>query len=204
VFIDDDGSGYIIFSSPNHNHSVSIELLSPDLLSSTKKLVATLPDIMVESPSLFRRNGIYYATYGSCCCACRAGSGQVVNWATSPYGPWTRQYPNPDINCVSSEAQVCGEYHGHADELVWHAQWWGPSFIPLANGETAVLFMGRRWLSGPNNPAACPRMCTQGRECDAPQYFLRSDYDVWLPLQFSPDGHVLRMQKLQEFVLQLP
>ena len=22
--------------------------------------------------------------------------------------------------------------------LVWNAQWWGPSFIPLANGETQV------------------------------------------------------------------
>ena len=204
MFIDDDGRGYIIFSSPQHNHSVSIELLSPDYLSSSKQLVATLPDVMVESPSLFRRNGIYYATYGSCCCACRAGSGQAVNWALSPSGPWKRQYPYPDINCLSTSAQICGEYHGHADELVWPAQWWGPSFIPLLNGDTAVLFMGRRWLSGPNNPSGCPRMCTDGQECDAEDYFLRSDYDVWLPLQFSADGHVLPMKALKEFVLMLP
>jgi hypothetical protein len=64
----------------------------------------------VESPSLFRPNGIYYATYGSCCCACRAGSGQVVNWALSPAGPWKRQMPHPDINCVDATAQICGEY----------------------------------------------------------------------------------------------
>jgi hypothetical protein len=189
---------------------VSIELLSPDFLSSTKQLVAVLPDIMVESPSLFRRNGIYYATYGSCCCACRAGSGLVVNWAASPSGPWTRQFPYPDINCLSATAQICGEYHGHADELVWNAQWWGPSFVPVANtdmngnADTAVLFVGRRWLSGPNNPASCPRMCTEGQECNAPDYLLRSDYDVWLPLEFSADGHVLRMRQLQQFVLQLP
>ena len=110
VFIDDDGTGYVIFSSPNHNHSVSIERLSADYLSSTHQLIATLPDTMVESPSLFRRNGIYYATYGSCCCACRAGSGQVVNWALSPAGPWKRQMPHPDINCVDATAQICGEY----------------------------------------------------------------------------------------------
>lgn len=47
-------------------------------------------------------------------------------------------------------------------------------------------------------------MCTAGLECSAPNYLLRSDYDVWLPLQFSPDGHVLRMQTLQRFELPLP
>ena len=44
VFIDDDGEGYIIFaSSPvgmTKNHVVSIERLSPDLLTSTRSLLA--------------------------------------------------------------------------------------------------------------------------------------------------------------------
>ena len=32
-------------------------------------------------------------------------------------------------------------------------RWWGPSFIPLKNGTTQVLYTGRRWLSGwANNP----------------------------------------------------
>jgi hypothetical protein len=87
---------------------------------------------------------------------------------------------------------------------VWPAQWWGQSFVPLASGDTAVLFIGRRWLSGANNPSGCPRMCTQGKECDAEDYFLRSDYDVWLPLEFSPDGHVLPMKKNEQFTLELP
>jgi hypothetical protein len=87
---------------------------------------------------------------------------------------------------------------------VWPAQWWGPSFIPVANGESVVLFTGRRWLSGPNNPMKCARMCTDGHECDAGDYLLRSDFDVWLPLQFTSDGHVLPMQRLQSFVLELP
>lgn len=145
--IDDDGSGYVIFSSPGHNHSVSIERLAPDLLSSTNELVATLSDVMVESPSLFRRNGVYYATYGSSCCACRAGSLALRPVAAAV--PYPRHqlpqlystnmrrvrvpYLPPLIFC-----NIFNMYHGHADELVWSAQWWGPSLIPLADGDTAV------------------------------------------------------------------
>ena len=31
------------------------------------------PDDFVESPSLFKRGGRYYVTYGSCCCGCQEG-----------------------------------------------------------------------------------------------------------------------------------
>jgi beta-xylosidase len=80
-FVDDDGTGYIAFASMprGFNHVVSIEKLSPDLLASTMVNVTGLfPDNFVESPSLFKRKGTYYLTYGSCCCGCQEGSGQAV------------------------------------------------------------------------------------------------------------------------------
>jgi hypothetical protein len=206
VFIDDDGAGYVIFSSPNHQHVVSIERLTPDYLASTKQLVATFPDEMVESPSLFKREGIYYATYGSCCCACRSGSGQVVLWATNIAGPWKKQYPYADINCDDPNAQICGDFHSEVSKLVYNAQWWGPSMIPLASGQRAVMFTGRRWLSGPNNPAACSGMCVPAgdQQCTAPTYRLAQDYDVWYVLEFTADGHIEVMKHRDHFNITLP
>ncbi len=61
--------------------------------------------------------------------------------ATSIYGPWERQAVNPDVNCENATAPICGGYGGRTtnrDELVFNAQWWGPSFIPLADGSTQV------------------------------------------------------------------
>ena len=56
---------------------------------------------------LFKRKGRYYAIYGSCCCACRAGSGAVVSSAPNISGPWTRQAR--DVNC-QADAPVCAGY----------------------------------------------------------------------------------------------
>lgn len=87
IFVDDDGQGYVAFAAMppgfdepghpgwpghiahNYGHIVSIERMSPDLLTSTKVNVSGFfPDDFVESPSLFKRKGTYYVTYGSCCC----------------------------------------------------------------------------------------------------------------------------------------
>ena len=73
-------------------HIVSIERLSSDLLSTTHVNVSGFfPDDYVESPSLFKRKGVYYVTYGSCCCGCAEGGGIVIFTAPSVHGPWTRQ-----------------------------------------------------------------------------------------------------------------
>ena len=181
IFIDDDGAGYVAFAanpkgfdepgSPKwpghvahgHGHIVSIEKLSPDLLTSTRINVTGLfPDDFVESPSLFKRQGIYYLTYGSCCCGCQEGGGQVVFTAKNVSGPWARQ-GHADVNCNNANATICGGFSkrdANYHQLVYHAQWWGPSFIPLANNDTQILFVGRRWLSGPNLPKGCFDICS--------------------------------------------
>jgi beta-xylosidase len=91
LFVDDDGTAYVIYSSIEENHQISIERLTPDYLQSTYENYGFFPDTYVEGATLFKRNGIYYALYGSCCCFCRGGSGVVVFSAASITGPWTRQ-----------------------------------------------------------------------------------------------------------------
>ena len=79
LLIDDDGVGdvgYDAMQAPGQkDHMVAIDRLSPDLLSSSGKLVALFPDYFVEGTMLFKRKQRYYVIYGSCCCACRQGSG---------------------------------------------------------------------------------------------------------------------------------
>jgi beta-xylosidase len=93
VFLDDDGVGYVAFAALSTGgalgggHLVSIERLAPDLLSSSKENVTGFfPLDYVESPALFKRADTYYLLTGSCCCACRGGSGGLVPWP--PQGSW--------------------------------------------------------------------------------------------------------------------
>eukprot|EP00937_MAST-01D_sp_MAST-1D-sp2_P004462 g4462.t1 len=236
VFVDDDGTGYVAFASdppgfdspthpgwPGHTahnfgHIVSVERLTPDLLNSTRENVTGwFPDDFVESPSLFKRAGWYYLTYGSCCCGCQEGGGQVVFKARAVGGPWVRQ-AHADINCRDASAPACGGYSRRDDkysDLVHHAQWWGPSRIPLASGGEQIIFVGRRWLSGPNLPAGCFDICSNGKplgdgnrsRCQdgGEKYLMRSDYSVWYPLEFDEaSGDILPMKPMPSFTLELP
>ena len=72
-------TGYVIYSSITENHQVSIEKLTPDFTASTFENYGFFPDVYVEvrfqlccgahwwqGATLFKRNGRYYALYGSC------------------------------------------------------------------------------------------------------------------------------------------
>jgi hypothetical protein len=58
-------------------------------------------EYFIEAPSLFFRNGLYYAVFGHCCCYCYQGSGAIVHTAPHPLGPWTAQ---GDIACIPDAA----------------------------------------------------------------------------------------------------
>ena len=121
LLVDDDGTGYIAFTAEApgpglSNHRVAIEKLTPDFTGTTKKRMGPTPSFLfphdyVEGPMLWKRKGKYYVSYGSCCCFCRAGSGNIVLSAPSINGPWTTQ--REDTNCVTDSAantSVCGGY----------------------------------------------------------------------------------------------
>jgi hypothetical protein len=108
LFIDDDGVGYVAYDAMQApgllDHVVSIDRLSPDLLSSSGERMVLFNDSFVEGTMLFKRKGRYYVIYSSCCCACREGAGAVVLSATNITGPWTRQ--SRDVNC-KADVPVC-------------------------------------------------------------------------------------------------
>jgi len=193
------------------DHMVAIDRLSPDLLSSTGVTVAVMPDSFVEGTMLFKRKGIYYIIYGSCCCACREGSGAVVLSSTHISVPWTRQ--SRDVNC-NADVPICA---GMASEfpaqrptgdLTISAQGISVSTIPTGvAGEYTYLWQGMRWLSGANNPTNCTSLCTAptGVCAQSPDYRTAADFDYWIPLEFDQSGKVEQFADfVDDYTLQLP
>jgi hypothetical protein len=99
--------------------------------------------------------------------------------------------------------------------LVHSAQWWGASSIPLANGKIKILFLGRRWLSGPNLPHGCFGICSNGPppgngnkalcQANGDKYLMKTDKSAWYSLEFDEaTGNILPMTKMQGYTLELP
>ena len=190
VLVDDDGQAYSLYSSLDNDHKQSIDQLSPNYTAVVPGRNSGLfPDRYVEGGVLFKRGEIYYATAGSCCCFCRGGAGVVVYQATSIRGPWTRQAL--DVNCNRTDAgDVCGAYGDrNNDPIRIKAQGIGLSLVPLADGSTAYLWQGERWLSGANNNPACNDAC--GCTDEPPTYIKGHDFSYWILLEFDAQGNVL-------------
>lgn len=195
LFVDDDGTGYVAYTAVDakgmHDHIVAIDRLAPDMLTSTGERVALFPDYFVEGVMLFKRKGVYYVLYGSCCCACRQGSGVVVYMAPAITGPWVQQ--SRDVNC-KADVPICagmpselGEKVRPTGQLTINAQGLALSILPTGvPGESTVLWHGQRWLSGPNNPPKCSTLCAKatGDCAQPPNYDKGADFDYCT----SPDS----------------
>jgi hypothetical protein len=90
LFTDNDGKGYLVYTTIG-THSVSVDLLTDDYLSSTGKNSGFILSNS-EACSLFKRNGIYYMLADYTCAFCKEGSGACVFTAANPLGPY--QYVN--------------------------------------------------------------------------------------------------------------
>jgi hypothetical protein len=210
LLIDDDGVGYVAYTAIHgvpgrKDHIVSIDMLNPDLLGSSKTQVAVFPDFFVEGAMLFKRGKTYYVIYGSCCCACRQGSGAVVLSAPNITGPWVRQAR--DVNC-KVDAEICAgmpdqeiNHLRPLDQLTISAQGIAISTLRKAgvNGEDVFLWQGMRWLSGAHNPPKCTTLCNPptGVCAQDPAYRTSADFDYWIPLEFDAQGKV---KQFAEFV----
>jgi hypothetical protein len=87
LFVDDDGTGYLVYTSIAGGHAISVERLSADYLSSTLDGSDFLAK-GCEAPSMLKHNDVYYVLFDSCCCFCPQGTGARVYTAKSPLGPY--------------------------------------------------------------------------------------------------------------------
>jgi hypothetical protein len=206
IMIDDDGTGYLLYTSEAQDHRHSIEVLSPNLTTTAGENLGLFGERYMEGGILWKRAGSYFASFGSCCCFCRNGSGVVVYSAPSIRGPWTRQ--PLDVNCARRDAgDVCGGYGDRSgDPITVNAQGIGLSLIPLADGSVAQLWHGERWLSAPDNDPTCPDECQpQTGKCqDLPGYVKGHGSAYWIPLAYGSDGSVQQFAPIvNEFTLDI-
>jgi hypothetical protein len=193
LFVDDDGTGYMVYTSEAEDHKVSIEKLTPDFTHLAGVNYGLFPDRYVEGAVLFKRGASYYVGYGSCCCFCRGGSGWLVYSSSSIAGPWTRQ--PLDVNCnITAAGDICGAYGDRVTGgITVAAQGIGLSRIPLAAGGEALVWHGERWLSAADANPSCPDECRpETGECaEPPTYIKGQGFAYWLPLSFDAKGAVL-------------
>lgn len=196
LFVDDDGSAYLFYTSEAQDHKQSIEKLNDEWTGLAGENFGLFPDRYVEGGVLFKRGDTYYASYGSCCCFCRGGSGVVVYSAPSIRGPWVRQ--PLDVNCNSTvPGDICGAYGDRVtDDITVAAQGIGLSRIPLAGGGEALLWHGERWLSARGNNPQCPDECRpETGICAEPEDYVKGEgYSYWVPLSFDASGNVKKFE----------
>ena len=87
LFVDDDGTGYFIYSTIGLDHAIRIERMTADFYSVTGEIGPILAS-GCEAPALFRHGDAYYALFDRTCCFCKGGSGARVLVASHPLGPW--------------------------------------------------------------------------------------------------------------------
>jgi len=139
-----DGTAYLAYAAFAAGlHSVSVERLAPDYLSSlaaagdpTQSSGVITPDFY-EAPLLLSRRGIFYLFAGPVCCFCAAGAATRVWTASSPLGPWSEGgWLDPPGAANSSTI-------GAQDSFL--------AVVPLSGGvDAAVVWAGDRWASAPD------------------------------------------------------
>jgi hypothetical protein len=194
LFVDDDGVGYNIYSSEAADHHVSIEVLSSNYSTFAGENIGIFPDRYVEGPILFKYKNWYYASFGSCNCFARAGTGMLVYRADSVRGPWVRQ--PYDLNCNSTDpAAICGAYGDRqTGGINIKAQGISYSKIPLSNGSSVILWQGERWQTAPFNNPNCTDECrgdSHGPCLPDTRYVKGHGFSYWIPLEFDAQGNVL-------------
>lgn len=94
LFVDDDGTAYLIRTDWRRQGDVIIEQLDPTYESATTRFVR-LQLTHNEAPVMFKRNGLYYVMTSDPNCAYCLGTGTGYLTAPSPMGPWSGNGPTP-------------------------------------------------------------------------------------------------------------
>eukprot|EP01090_Pellita_catalonica_P016055 TRINITY_DN4502_c0_g1_i1.p1 TRINITY_DN4502_c0_g1~~TRINITY_DN4502_c0_g1_i1.p1 ORF type:complete len:321 (-),score=22.84 TRINITY_DN4502_c0_g1_i1:40-1002(-) len=176
IFVEDNVA-YLIYTSLEKNHQISIERLTPDYLASTFATSGLFGKSPSEAPAMFKRNGVYFALFGHTCCFCEEGSGVGVYTSHAPLGPY--------------------EYHGDVgryanDSTITHAQQNCVLRVPNNQADPLEIgadpyywiWIGNRWQS-------------------APDHLKDHDFEYWYPMQFTDDKTIETFKWIDSFKLDI-
>ncbi|TWT47470.1 family 43 glycosylhydrolase [Botrimarina hoheduenensis] len=129
LFADDDGTAYLIYTSIELGHSISIEKLTPDWLSSTEENSGVFAS-GCEAASMFKRGDRYYALFGPNCCFCPEGSGARVFVANNPLGPYQEigdinRDETGRVTIPAQQTHIARLPGSKGDQYLWMGDLWG-------------------------------------------------------------------------------
>jgi len=172
LFVDDDGTGYYIYTAMDMGYTVSVERLTPDYLG----LSGEISDVVAtgaEAPLLFRRNNLYYTIVGELCADCPAGAEAHVGISTSPLGPfsWTSDINRrPESGPDMFTQPTTNKFSRQTKAPVIPAQETWVAKIPMSGGP-AFIWMADLWGSARDG-------------------VMGHDLQYWSPpLKFNPDNN---------------
>lgn len=199
LFVDDDGTGYYIYTDIANDYSVRVEKLTPDFTDTTGQ-GSDFIGFGIEAPLMFRRNNLYYILAGTLCASCPQGSEVGVEISSTPLGPY---YFGGEINHQSGHdtKQASGDttfefddgtsgsngsIYSHPREKkspFIHAQQTWVAQIPTEYGNPLYIWMADGWYS--------TRDGTRGH-----------DFQYWSsPLQFNTNGTIQPLKFAPRWVI---
>jgi hypothetical protein len=199
LFVDDDGTGYFIYTAMKEGYTVRVERLTPDYLASTGQASGILA-IGTEAPVLFRRNNIYYALCGPRCAFCSEGSEVQVLTSTLPLGAYTskpkaniNRHPEngtpvksvPELWAVTTSSTNGTLSPGSEDKI--------PMIIRSKNNP--LISAQETWVARIPTPGGPAFIWMADRWQSTPDGIKGHDFQYWSPpLRFEPDGDLMPIE----------
>lgn len=122
LFVDDDGTAYLVYTDWIAGGDIVVERLSSDYLTGSGSYTR-LHQSTTEAPAMFRRGSTYYITYSDPNCGYCA-TGTSYKTASSPLGTWSARTNVSTDSCAGQPSFV--------------------SAVPTTSG-TAYLFASDQW-----------------------------------------------------------
>ncbi len=190
LFVDDDGTGYYIYTDIANDYGVRVERLTPDYLDSSGQ-GGEFVGYGLEAPLLFRRNNLYYVLCASLCADCPQGSESAVEVSGSPLGPYAYagninhnsgtnalqaspddSTSDADLSDTNKYDDKNGYFHPHKPKHPFiRAQQTWVARVPTADGPI-FIWMADGWKTARDGERG-------------------HDFQYWsAPLKFNPDGSI--------------
>jgi Glycosyl hydrolases family 43 len=191
LFVDNDGTGYYIYTDIANDYAVRVERLTADFTDSSGQGGGYV-GFGNEAPLLFRRNDLYYVLVATLCAACPQGSEVGVEISSNPLGPYVfageinHQFGNDRTQASGEVAMEGGDtggtnvdrrpagyisQHGKKNPFIHGQQTWVAQ-LPVADGNPLYLWMADGWYSAKDKE-------------------LGHDFQYWsAPLQFDTNGAI--------------
>ena len=132
LFVDSDGTGYIVHTSRATGTKIVVEQLTADLTQTAGTRSDLIGPGGTEAPAMFKRYGVYYVTFANLCCYCTSGKETWVYRSTHALGPYVWD-------------STLGNAPGAQQNFVF--PWVVDAASALGAGQ--VMWSGNRWGSDP-------------------------------------------------------